>query len=72
MQKKDRKIGGNNLLDNIVLTEDRICTVLREKLYSMAGNGNQMEYGPLQLKLVLPVESTQGLISLFENIISVL
>lgn len=72
MQKKDRKIGGNNLLDNIVLTEDRICTVLREKLYSMAGNGNQMEYGPLQLKWVLPVESTQGLISLFENIISVL
>lgn len=72
MQKKDRKIGGNNLLENIVLTEDRICTVLGEKLYSMADNGNQTKYGPLQLKWVLPIESTQGLISLFENIISVL
>lgn len=54
------------------LTKDRVCTVLREKLYSMADNENQTEYKPLQLKWVLPVESTQGLISLYENIISVL
>ena len=38
----------------------------------MANNENLNTYEPLQLKWVLPVESTQGLISLFENIISVL
>lgn len=59
-------------MSNVALTEDRICTVLREKLYSMADNENQKEYEPLQLKWVLPVESTEGMISLFENIISVL
>ena len=59
-------------MDKSELTEDRICTVLREKLYSMANNENLNTYEPLQLKWVLPVESTQGLISLFENIISVL
>ena len=47
------------------LTEDRVCTVLKEKLYSMADNGNQTEYEPLQLKWALPIEGTQGMISLF-------
>ena len=59
-------------MSETVLTKDRICTVLREKLYSMADNENQTEYKALQLKWALPVESTQGLISLYENIISVL
>ena len=59
-------------MSNATLTKDRVCTVLREKLYSMADNENQAEYKPLQLKWVLPVESTQGLISLYENIISIL
>lgn len=54
------------------LTEDRICTVLREKLYSIADNENINAYEPLQLKWVLPIESTQGMISIFENIISIL
>ncbi len=54
------------------LTEDRICTVLRGKLYSMADNENHNMYEPLQLKWVLPVESTQGLISLFKNVIFLL
>jgi len=54
------------------LTEDRICTVLREKLYSMADSENHNAYKPLQLKWALPVESTQGMISLFENIIFLL
>ena len=54
------------------LTEDRICTVLREKLYSMANNESRMEYEPLQLKWVLPIESTEGMILLFENIIFLL
>lgn len=62
----------NERLSNATLTNDRVCTVLREKLYSMADNENQTEYKPLQLKWVFPVESTQGLISLYENIISVL
>lgn len=59
-------------MSETALTKDRICTVLQETLYSMADNENQIEYEPLQLKWVLPVESTQGMISLFENIISVL
>lgn len=59
-------------MSNIVLTEDRVCTVLREKLYSMADNENQTEYKSLQLKWVLPVESTQGLIKLLENVVIVL
>ncbi len=54
------------------LTEDRICTVLREKLYSMANNENLNTYEPLQLKWVLPLESTKGLMSVFENLIFLL
>ncbi len=59
-------------MNKTTLTKDRVCTVLRETLYSMADNENQTEYESLQLKWVLPVESTQGLISLYENIIFVL
>lgn len=55
-----------------MLTKDRICTVLGKTLYSMADNENQTEYESLQLKWVVPVESTQGMISLFENIIFLL
>jgi len=62
----------NDILNKTTLTKDRVCTVLRETLYSMADNENQTKYESLQLKWVLPVESTQGLISLYENIISVL
>lgn len=54
------------------LTKDRVCIVLRETLYSMADSENTNNYESLRLKWTLPVESTQGLISLFENIISVL
>ena len=50
------------------LTEDRICTVLREILYSMANNESKKTYEPLQLKWVLPIESTKGMILVFENI----
>ena len=59
-------------MNKTTLTKDRVCTVLRETLYSIADSENQTEYELLQLKWVLPVESTQGLISLYENIISVL
>ncbi len=59
-------------MNQTALIEGRVCTVLREILYSMADNENHTKYEPLQLKWLLPVESTQGLISLFENIISVL
>lgn len=38
----------------------------------MADNENQSIYEPLQLKWLLPVGSTQGMISLFENIIFLL
>ena len=62
----------DELLSKTALTKDRICTILREQLYSMADNESQMEYKPLQLKWALPIESTQGLISVFENIIFLL
>ncbi len=54
------------------LTEDRICTVLREKLYSMADNESQSIYEPLQLKWILPIESPQGMESLLKNIVFLL
>ena len=54
------------------LTEDRICTVLQETLYSMADSENTDAFEPLQLKWVLPVESTQGMITAFKNIIFIL
>ena len=38
----------------------------------MADNENHNEYEQLQLKWVLPVESTKGLISVFENLIFLL
>ena len=59
-------------MNKTTLTKDRICTVLKEKLYSMADDKNQNAYEPLQLKWILPVESTQGLISLFKNVIFLL
>lgn len=64
-------IGGINITKT-TLTEDRICTVLREKLYSMANYENRMDYESLNLKWTLPIDSPQGLIALFENIISIL
>ena len=51
------------------LTKDRVCTILREQLYSMEDNESQKEYEPLQLKWVLPIESANGMISAFKNII---
>ncbi len=54
------------------LTKDRVCTILREQLYSMADNGSQMKYVPLQLKWVLPIEGTKGMISALKNIVYVL
>lgn len=54
------------------LAKERICTVLREKLYSMANNENKSIYKPLQLKWVLPIDSTEGMVALFKNIIFVL
>lgn len=54
------------------ITKDRICTVLQETLYSMTNSETTDAYKPLQLKWVLPVESTQGMIRVFRNIIFVL
>ena len=54
------------------LTKDRVCTILREQLYSMEDNESQKEYEPLQLKWVLPIESANGMISAFQNIIYLL
>ncbi len=59
-------------MNKTVLTEDRICKVLRDKLYSMADCESQMEYKLLQLEWILPVEGTQGMITIFKNIIFLL
>ena len=59
-------------MSRTALTKDRVCTVLRETLYSIADGENQTEYEPLQLKWVFLAESMQGMVSLFENIIYVL
>lgn len=55
-----------------ILTEDRICITLQEKLYSMADNESQTDYEPLHLKWTLPINSVGGLISVLENVIYLL
>ena len=62
----------NDLLSKEKLMKDRVCTILREQLYSMADNESQKEYEPLQLKWILPIESTNGMISAFKNIVCIL
>ncbi len=54
------------------LTEERICSTLQTQLYSMANKNNDSKYEPLQLKWVLPVSSTQGLMSVLKNIVYIL
>lgn len=63
---------GGRIITKKKLTEDRICTVLREKLYTMADNKNQTTYEPLQLKWELPINSTQGILSVLKNAIFLL
>lgn len=59
-------------MSKTALAKDRICTVLQETLYSMTNSENTDAYEPLQLKWVLPVESTEGMITVFRNIIFIL
>lgn len=54
------------------LTEDRICTVLKEKLYSMADCENTNDNGHLKLKWTQPINSPGGMISILENAIRLL
>ena len=63
---------GDGLMNNTRLTDNRICTILREKLYSMTDNENESVYEPLQLNWTLPIDSPQGLIVVFQNIFSLL
>ena len=62
-----KRQGRNGLLNKTVFTEDRICKVLREKLYSMADKDSKSELKPLELEWVQPVNSTDGMISILEN-----
>ncbi len=62
----------NELLEKAGLTEDRICSTLRAYLYRMADSESQNLYEPLQLKWVLPIESTDGMMVAFKNIIFIL
>lgn len=59
-------------MSDTTLTKDRICTVLREKLYSMADNESQEVYTPFELKWVLPVSSTEGTFSVIKNLMFIL
>ncbi len=63
---------GDGLMNITRLTNNRICTILREKLYSMTDNENESVYEPLQLNWTLPIDSPQGLIVVFQNIFSLL
>lgn len=54
------------------IKEDRICSVLQAQLYSMADNENKSIYEQLQLKWVLPIDSSKGMVALFKNIIFIL
>ena len=54
------------------IKEDRVCHILKTQLYYMADNENQHTYEPLQLKWVLPIESTEGMITAFKNVIFLL
>ena len=59
---------GDGLMNNTRLTDNRICTILREKLYTMTDNENESVYEPLQLNWTLPIDSPQGMITAFQNI----
>lgn len=62
----------NELLNKPIVQEDRICHILKTQLYYMADNESQHTYEPLQLKWVLPIESTDGMITAFKNVIFLL
>ena len=59
-------------MSKTAFTENRICTVLQETLYSMTNSENHTEYEPLQLKWVFPINSIQGLLSVLRNAIFLL
>lgn len=54
------------------MKENRICSVLRTYLCRMPSDGNSNIYEPLQLKWMLPIESTEGMITAFKNVIFLL
>lgn len=62
----------NEVLNKPAITEDRVCHILKTQLYYMADNDNQNTYETLQLKWVLPIESTDGMITAFKNVIFLL
>lgn len=59
-------------MNNTKIAEDRLCHILKTQLYSMAGNENKDVYEPLQLKWILPIESIDGMITAFKNVIILL
>lgn len=62
----------NEFTSEKTVIENRICTILQDKLYSMACDDNQKEYESLELKWTLPLESSNGICSIFKNVIYVL
>ena len=62
----------NELLSNEIISQDRVCHILKTQLYYMADNENLDAYEPLQLKWVFPINSIQGLLSVLRNAIFLL
>ncbi len=54
------------------IKKDRVCSILKTQLYNMSDNENQTTYKPLNLKWELPINSTQGILSVLKNAIFLL
>lgn len=54
-------------ISNVTLTEDRICSILKQQLYKMADDNSIDDYEPLNLKWTIPIDGTQGMISVLKN-----
>ncbi len=67
-----KQIGGIKLLSKPAINEDRVCHILKTQLYYMADNENPDVYVPLNLKWELPINSTQGILSVLKNAIFLL
>ncbi|MCM1160632.1 MAG: hypothetical protein NC412_05350 [Roseburia sp.] len=55
-----------------IIKEDRVCHILKTQLYYMADNENHTTYKPLNIEWELPINSTQGILSVLKNAFSIL
>ncbi|MCF2642246.1 hypothetical protein I6E50_07485 [Roseburia hominis] len=67
----DFRIGGI-IITREKITQNRLSSILQKQLYKMADNENTNEYESLELKWTLPINSTEGMISVLQNIVFLL